>query len=146
MKRVVLLALLVLPAASQPESLRLISRIPIGEVQEGKLVRAWLCGDDLVFVTNREGELIAVDATRESVLYRRTFPELVGLGGCTCDDRKFVYFSLHRPDGAFVRVYSLGSQGALTFERSFRITGRLDRLVVADKQLYGVGLARIGSE
>ncbi len=146
MKRLALLALLVWPAASQPERLRLMSRIPIGEVQQGKLVRAWLCGDDLVFVTNREGELIAVDTARESVLYRKTFPELMGLGGCTCDDRGFVYFSLHRPEGAFVRIYSLGSQGALNFERSFRITGRLDRLLVAGNQLYGVGLARIGSD
>ncbi len=146
MKHLALLAFLVWPAASQPGGLRIISRIPIGEVQQGKLVRAWLCGDDLVLVTNREGELIAVDTARDSVLYRKTFPELVGLGGCTCDDQRSVYFSLHRPDAAFVRVYSLGLHGALTFKRSFPITGRLDRLVVAGNQLYGVGLARVGSE
>ncbi|HXG33012.1 MAG TPA: hypothetical protein VNJ11_06585 [Bryobacteraceae bacterium] len=132
-------------ALCEQGQLRLTSRTAIPEVPQQGLVRLWLCPSGLVVITERRGEVILVDGPREAVIYHKTLPELAGVEGGTCDDQQRIYFSIHSPEAAFVRTYSLSPQGELKFDRAFPSTGRMERLLVVGRHLYAVGLARTGS-
>ncbi len=142
MRRVTTFLLAAACAFCQAPQLRVLSKIPFERPPEDGVVRAWLCPSGLVWISHSRGELTLVDGSRESVVYRKSVPELAGVVSGACDENGRIYFSADR---AVVKVYSLTAERELRFEHSFEAKGLLNRLLVTGDELYAVGLARIGS-
>jgi hypothetical protein len=124
-------------------SLQLEHVTAIGQIRPDGITRAGVCPDGLAFVTHSSGKLTAVGSSGAMVLDLTGVAEIEGVIGGTCDDDNRLFLS---GGNGRLNIFRFAPEGQLKLERSLKIAGQQNRLLVTKSDLYVLGYSKVGGD
>ncbi len=127
------------PIHSSAPGVEVVHRTQIGPLKP--LLHAYAtCPNGLSLIANYDGDLSVVDRQGSVLSWKTGDPNLAGLSAMTCDYNGIVHISVN----GWLRSFTVTSIGDLVLQRTFRVTGLPNELLVTpNDELFIVGIAKI---